>query len=48
MEKVDNVESLQKISEEKLDKNLDLKKEKKSGFKRKKFKKRKNFKKDLN
>ncbi len=45
LEKVDKVENLQKISEEKLDKNLDLKKEKKTGFKRKKFKKRKNFKK---
>ncbi len=48
LDKVDKVENLQKISEEKLDKNLDLKKEKKTGFKRKKFKKRKNFKKNLN
>ena len=45
LEKVDKVENLQKISEEKLDKNLDLKKEKKTGFKRKKFKKRKILKK---
>ena len=47
LEKVDKVENLQKISEEKLDKNIDLIKEKKSGFKRKKFKKRKNFKKKI-
>jgi len=47
LEKVDKVENLQKISEEKLDKNLDLTKEKKSEFKRKKFKKRKNFKKKI-
>ena len=47
LEKVDKVENLQKISEEKLDKNIDLIKEKKSGFKRKKFKKRKNFKKKV-
>ncbi len=47
LEKADKVENLQKISEEKLDKNIDLIKEKKSGFKRKKFKKRKNFKKKI-
>ena len=47
LEKVDKVENLQKISEEKLDKNIDLIKEKKSGFKRKKFKKIKNFKKKI-
>ncbi len=47
LEKVDKIENLQKISEEKLDKNIDLKKEKKSGFKRKKFKKKKNFKKKI-
>jgi len=47
LEKVDKIENLQKISEEKLDKNIDLIKEKKSGFKRKKFKKRKNFKKKI-
>ncbi len=45
LDKVEKVENLQKISEEKLDKSLDLIKEKKSNFKRKKFKKRKNFKK---
>ncbi len=45
LEKVDKIENLQKISEEKLDKNIDSIKEKKSDFKRKKFKKRKNFKK---
>ena len=45
LDKVDKVENLQKISEEKLDKNLDLNKEKKTGFKRKKFKKKKIFKK---
>ena len=45
LDKVDKVENLQKISEEKLDKSLDLIKEKKSNFKRKKFKKRKNYKK---
>ncbi len=47
LEKVDKVENLQKITEEKLEKNLDLTKEKKSSFKRKKFKKRKNFKKKI-
>jgi len=47
LEKVDKIENLQKISEEKLDKNIDLKNEKKSGFKRKKFKKKKNFKKKI-
>ena len=47
LDKVDKVENLQKISEEKLDKSLDLIKEKKSNFKRKKFKKRKNFKKKI-
>ena len=47
LEKVDKIENLQKISEEKIDKNIDLIKEKKSGFKRKKFKKKKNFKKKI-
>ena len=48
LEKVDKVENLQKISEEKLNKNIVLTKEKKSSYKRKKFQKRKNFKKKLN
>ncbi len=47
LDKVDKVENLQKISEEKLDKNIVSIKEKKSNFKRKKFKKRKNFKKKI-
>jgi len=47
LEKIDKVENLQKISEEKLNKNLDLTKGKKSGFKRKKFKKKKIFKKKI-
>ena len=43
------IESLQKIVGETVDKNKELKQEKKSNFKRKKFKKRKNFiKKKLN
>ncbi len=45
LEKVEKVENLHKITEEKIDKNLELTKEKKSNFKRKKFKKRKDFKK---
>ena len=45
LDKVEKVENLQKINEEKVDKSLELTKEKKSNFKRKKFKKRKNFKK---
>ncbi len=45
LEKVEMVENLQKITDEKLDKNLESKKEKKLSFKRKKFKKRKSFKK---
>ena len=39
------IENLQKITEKKVEKNLDLVKEKKSNLKKKKFKKRKNFKK---
>ena len=45
IEKIEKVENLQKISEEKLDKNLMSKNEKKPKFKRKKFKKKKIFKK---
>ncbi len=45
LEKVEKIENLQKIAEEKNDKKLDQSNEKKSSFKRKKFKKRKNFKK---
>ena len=45
LEKIEKIENLQKISEEKVEKNLELKNSKKSNFKRKKFKKRKNFKK---
>ena len=45
LEKVDKIENLQKISEDGLNKSIELTKEKKSNFKRKKFKKRKNFKK---
>jgi ribonuclease E len=45
LEKVDKIENLQKISEEKLDKIIVSIKEKRSNFKTKKFKKRKNFKK---
>ncbi len=45
LEKVDKIENLQKITEEKVEKNLDLKKDEKINYKRKKFKKKKNFKK---
>ena len=45
LEKIEKIENLQKISEEKVDKNLELKNKKKSNFKRKTYKKRKNFKK---
>ena len=45
LEKIEKLENLQKISEEKVEKNLELKNNKKSNFKRKTFKKRKNFKK---
>ena len=45
LEKIEKVENLQKISEENIDKNLEIKKSKKSNFKKKIFKKRKNFKK---
>ena len=44
-EKVEKIENLQKINEEKIEKNLDLTKDKKTNFKRKKFKKKKIFKK---
>ncbi len=45
LEKVEKIENLRKILEEKKDKNQELKKEKKLNFKRKKFKKRKILKK---
>ncbi len=45
LEKIDKIENLHNIIDDKLDKNLNLAKEKKSNFKRKKFTKRKNFKK---
>ena len=48
IKKIEKVENLQKISDEKEDQNLKLTKEKKIKFKRKKFKKKKNFKKKLN
>ncbi len=48
LEKIEKIENLQKIKEDKIDKNIELKVEKKSNFKRKKFKKRKNFRKKLN
>ena len=41
LEKVEKIENLQKIYEEKIEKNLKLTKDKKSNFKRKKFKKKK-------
>ena len=44
LEKIEKVEYLQKISDEKKDNNQEIKKEKKNNFKRKKFKKRKIFK----
>ena len=46
LEKIEKIENLQKIIDEKVDKNIELVKEKKPNFKRKKFKKRKNFKKN--
>ena len=45
LDKIEKVETLQKIVDEKIDKVKDLKVEKKSNFKRSKFKKKKNFKK---
>jgi len=48
LEKVERIENLQKITDEKIEKNLDLEKSKKTNFKRKKFKKKKNYKKKLN
>ena len=45
LEKVEKIENLRKILEEKKDKSQELKKEKKLNFKRKKFKKRKILKK---
>ena len=44
LEKLESLEYLKKISEEKQDNNQETKKEKKTNFKRKKYKKRKNFK----
>ena len=46
LEKVEKNEILQKVIEPKVEKNLDLTNDKKSNFKRKKFKKRKNLKKN--
>ena len=46
LEKVEKIENLFKISDTKNDKNLEPTKEKPSGFKRKKFKKKKKFKKN--
>ncbi len=43
LEIIEKVENLQKITEEKVERKIDTIKEKKSSFKRKKFKKRKNF-----
>ena len=45
LEKIEKIENLKKITDEKVEKNLELKNIKKSNFKRKIFKKRKNFKK---
>ena len=45
LEKIEKIENLQKINEKKIERNQELKKEKKSNFKIKKFKKRKSFKK---
>ncbi len=45
LEKIEKIENLLKISDEKIDKNLDLKINKKSNFKKKVFKTRKKFKK---
>ena len=45
LEKIEKLENLHKINEEKITKNSKLEIEKKPSFKRKKFKKRKNFKK---
>ena len=47
LEKIEKVENLQRIIEEKIDNRLELTKEKKTNFKRKKFKKKKNFKKKI-
>jgi hypothetical protein len=47
LEKIEKVENLQRIIEEKIDNRLELTKEKKTIFKRKKFKKKKNFKKKI-
>ena len=43
LDKIEKIETLQKIVDETIGKNKELKKEKKSNFKRKKFKKRKNL-----
>ena len=48
LEKVEKIENLQKIIDEKNDQNPDLKKSKKVSFKKKKFKKKRNYKKKLN
>ncbi len=48
LEKIEKFENLQKITDEKIEKNLDPKKGKKTNFKRKKFKKKRNNKKKLN
>ncbi len=45
LDKIEKIENLQKITDEKVEKNLELKNIKKPNFKRKIFKKRKNFKK---
>ncbi len=46
LEKVEKIENLHKITEEKTEQNLDTKKSKKTSFKRKKFKKKKIIKKN--
>ncbi len=48
LEKVEKIENLQKITDEKIKQNLDLTKSKKVSFKKKKFKKKRNYKKKLN
>ena len=48
LEKIEKIENLQKISEEKIAEKSDMKNEKKINFKRKKFKKKKILKKKLN
>ena len=48
LEKVEKIENLQKITDEKIEQNLDLTKSKKVSFKKKKFKKKRNYKKKLN